>query len=139
MTYIPTELRHQVQERSGGCCEYCRLPDSGGTVAFHIEHIIAQSHGGFTVENNLAYSCSVCNHHKGPNIAAADPETGEPTFLFHPRRNVWEHHFALDGAVIEPRTPEGRATAFVLHFNDRPRIEQREVLLQLGKYPCNKD
>jgi hypothetical protein len=58
---------------------------------------------------------------------------------YNPRRNVWEHHFALDGAVIEPRTPEGRVTVFVLHFNDRPRIELREVLIQLGKYPCSKD
>lgn len=39
----------------------------------------------------------------------------------------------------ELRTPEGRVTVSVLHFNDQPRIEQREVLLQLGKYPCNKD
>jgi len=81
-------------------------------------------------------SCPACNYHKGTNIAAADPETGEPTFLFHPRRNVWNDHFSLVGAVIEPYTPEARATVIVLHFNDRPRIEQRDVLMRLGKYPC---
>jgi hypothetical protein len=88
--------------------------------------------------DNLAYSCSLCNHYKGPNIAAADPETGEPTFLFHPRRHTWADHFTLDGAVIEPQTPEGRATVAVLHFNDQPRVEQRAVLIQLRKYPCTK-
>ncbi len=136
MTYIPSDLRQLVRVRSGDCCEYCLLPEYAGTANYHIEHIIAQSHGGLTVENNLAYSCSTCNHYKGPNIAAADPDTGEPTFLFHPRRHDWNAHFALQGAVIVPQTPEGRATAFVLHFNDLPRIEYRELLMQLGIYPC---
>ena len=139
MTYIPSELRQLASARAGGCCEYCRLPESAGTANFHIEHIIAVSHSGLTTAGNLAYSCSLCNHYKGPNIAAADPETGEPTFLFHPRRHSWDDHFALDGAVIEPRTPEGRATVSVLHLNDQPRVEQRAVLIQLGKYPCTND
>jgi len=136
MTYIPSDLRRLIRERSGNCCEYCRLPEGSVTVTFHIEHIIAQSHGGRTDANNLALSCPACNYHKGTNIAAADPETGEPTFLFHPRRNIWDDHFSLAGAVIEPHTPEARATVAVLHFNDRPRVEQRDVLMRLGKYPC---
>ena len=139
MVYIPSDLRQLTQARAGDCCEYCRLPESAGTANFHIEHIIAVSHGGLTNADNLAYSCSLCNHYKGPNIAAADPETGEPTFLYHPRRDAWDDHFALDGAVIEPQTPEGRATVAVLHFNDQPRVEQREVLIQLRKYPCTED
>ncbi len=104
-----------------------------------MEHIIARSHGGLTDANNLALSCPMCNHYKGSNIAAADPKTGDPTFLFHPRRDIWENHFSLKGATIEPHTPEGRATTFVLHFNDQPRIEQREVLIALGKYPCKQE
>jgi hypothetical protein len=138
MTYIPSALRTLTRTRSGGCCEYCRLPESAVSATFHIEHIIAVSHGGVTDEKNLALSCPMCNHHKGANIAAADPETGNPTFLFHPRRDTWDEHFALNGGVIEPQTPEGRATVYVLHFNDQPRIEQREVLILLRKYPCTK-
>lgn len=140
MTYISTDLRKLIRERSGECCEYCRLPERSSTVMFHIEHIIAVSHGGLTVEANLAYSCAICNHYKGPNIAAADPATGEPTFLFHPRRHVWKNHFKVgDDARIEPHTPEGRATVFVLHLNDLPRIEQRKVLILSGNYPCEKN
>jgi hypothetical protein len=101
-----------------------------------IEHIIAESHGGQTNENNLAYSCPYYNHSKGTNIAAADPETGEPTFLYHPRRHNWGDHFRLNGAVIEALTPEGRATIFVLHLNDSERIEYRRSLLDFGEYPC---
>jgi len=139
MTYIPSELRQLILERSGGCCEYCRLPQSSSTLTFHMEHIIAQSHGGLTDEHNLALSCPICNHYKGPNIAAADPDTGAPTFLFHPRRDRWDEHFSLKGAMIESQTPEGRATAFVLHFNEQSRLKQRDVLIALGSYPCKKD
>jgi hypothetical protein len=136
MSYIPSDLRQLVLERSGGCCEYCRLPQSGGTVSFHIEHIIAQSHGGLTDASNLALSCPTCNYLKGPNIAAADPQTGEPTFLFHPRRDKWDEHFSLDGATIEQHTPEARVTARLLNFNDESRKEQRDILLLRGTYPC---
>lgn len=82
MSYIPTDLRRLILERSGGCCEYCRIHESDSTVKYHIEHIIAISHSGQTVAENLAYSCSGCNLYKRSNIAAADPETGEPCFLF---------------------------------------------------------
>lgn len=111
MVYIPSDLRRLTQERTNGCCEYCRMPESAGSANFHIEHIIAVSHGGLTDADNLAYSCSICNHYKGPNIAAADPETGEPTFLYHPRRHTWDEHFTVIDAVIHAQTPEGRATA----------------------------
>lgn len=136
MTYVSTQLRELTVEHANGCCEYCRIPQAFGAVAFHIEHIIASSHGGETVENNLAFSCSRCNLYKGTNIATADPETGEPTFLFHPRRQRWDEHFRLNGAVIEALTPEARATIFVLHINDQERVEQRELLIQFEQYPC---
>ena len=42
----------------------------------------------------------------------------------------------IDGALIEPLTPEGRATVFVLHLNDSQRVEQRSLLIELGVYPC---
>ena len=95
MTYIPAELRSLILERSGSCCEYCRVHESDSTVKYHFEHIIALSHGGQTVTENLAYSCSRCNIYKGSNIAAADPLTGEPSFLFHPRRQQWSEQFRL--------------------------------------------
>lgn len=136
MSYVPARLRDVVMERAGGCCEYCRVSQNYSDVAFHIEHVIAVSHGGKTVENNLALSCPRCNLLKGTNIAAADPHTDEPTFLFHPRRHKWNEHFRLDSAVIEPLTPEGRATVLVLRLNDQERLEQRELLHAFDHYPC---
>lgn len=72
-------------------------------------------------------------------ISPLPTRNGRTTVLFHPRRHIWADHFALDGVVIEPQTPEGRATVAVPHFNNQPRLEQREVLVQLGKYPCQKN
>src|SRR3990172_2267808 len=135
MTYVPANLRRIIVERSGGCCEYCRLRPDDSSASFHVEHIIAVSHGGQTVEKNLAYSCSRCNLHKGTNIAAADPDSGDPTFLFHPRRQYWDDHFRLVGAVIQPLTAEGRVTVAALHLNDPDRVAQREILRRLNRYP----
>jgi len=136
MSYIPAELRRQITMISGGCCEYCRVSQSDSAERFHIEHIIALYHGGQTVEQNLAFSCSRCNFYKGTNIAAADPDTGEPTFLFHPRRDYWYDHFRLEEGVIRPLTPQGRATLFVLRLNDYERVEFRNLLVLMGTYPC---
>lgn len=98
----------------------------------------APSHGGLTIENILVYSCSHCNSYKGTNIAAADPDSGDPTFLFHPRRHTWDDHFDLVGALIQPLTAEARATVFILHLNDPLRVAQRDILRQLEHYPCPK-
>lgn len=136
MSYVSARLREQIIDRAYGCCEYCRVNQAYADVAFHIEYIIAVSHGGKTVENNLALSCLRCNLYKGTNIAAADPLTGEPAFLFHPRRHRWSDHFQLVGALIEALTAEGRTTLFVLRLNERERLEQRELLLQFDQYPC---
>ena len=92
-----------------------------------------------TSEANLALSCPRCNLFKGTNIAAADPLTDDPTFLFHPRRHIWSDHFQLSGAYIEALSPEGRATVLVLRLNDEARLDQRELLLRFKRYPCLAD
>lgn len=136
MSYIPSDLRREVIERAGDCCEYCRIHQEDSSDGFHIEHIIAVSHGGKTTSENLALSCPRCNLLKGSNIAAADPDTGDPTFLFHPRRQQWDEHFYVDGTHIHPLTAQGRVTVFLLRFNAEERLEHRDLLLQLGRYPC---
>jgi putative hemolysin len=50
-------LRRLVRDRSGGRCEYCRLPEGESLVPFEIEHIIARKHRGRTVASNLAWAC----------------------------------------------------------------------------------
>src|SRR5687767_2461477 len=126
-------MRRAVQERAGGCCEYCRLSRDDHTLPFEIDHIIAAKHRGVTEFDNLCLSCWDCNKAKGSDIASTDPETGQLTHLFHPRRHQWIDHFRLDGAVIVALTPEGRVTEFLLQFNDPEPVSEREVLIQLSR------
>jgi hypothetical protein len=131
---IDQALRSLVRQRAGDVCEYCRLPQASSRyVRFHIEHIIARQHGGPTHAENLALACGYCNHHKGPNIASLDPESGELVPLFHPRRDPWHDHFAWDDTIIVGLTPVGRATIQLLGVNDWQRIELRENLQALGE------
>jgi len=133
---ISAELRRLVVERANNCCEYCRIAQEDRLLPFQVDHIVAIKHGGVDAANNLCLACYKCNGFKGANIASMDPKTGDPVFLFHPRKQRWNDHFRLDGAVIEPLTPEGRVTVLLLRLNSSDRIKQRLVLLELGRFPC---
>lgn len=126
--------RLEVRNRAGNRCEYCRLRQQHEEEnPFHVEHVIAQQHGGTHDLGNLALACSWCNAIKGPNLASLDPDSGELTRLYHPRKDCWEDHFRRDGAFIFGRTGIGRTTAWLLRFNDSDNLAQRQLLLALGE------
>lgn len=137
MAYIDAALRRFVIERAGSCCEYCLLDQQDSPFSFHLEHIISEKHGGATDEDNLCLSCPECNAFKGSDLGSIDSETGLLTPLFHPRRQIWEQHFRLAGTEIEPLTPEGRVTVFLLRLNSVERIAERALLIRLHRYPCH--
>lgn len=119
----------RVRLRAEYRCEYCgtRQVDEP-FFAYQIEHVIAKQHGGLNEESNLALACSHCNLHKGPNLAGIDPITGQLTPLFHPRRQIWDEHFANRGPLLMGRTAVGRATVQVLNMNDRIRVVFRSEI-----------
>ena len=80
-------------------------------------------------------ACPYCNRHKGSDLGSLDPGTGRLTPFFNPRTQVWDDHFALDGALIVPLTPEARVTAMILQLNHPDRVQERESLILAGKYP----
>jgi 5-methylcytosine-specific restriction endonuclease McrA len=131
-TRIPAELRRRVRERAAEICEYCLIPESITLATHAIDHIVAEKHGGLTVADNLALSCTICNGHKGSDLASVDPETGTIVPLFHPRRDRWSDHFFLAGGRFEPRTAIGRATVRLLQLNSPHRIEERRLLVAAG-------
>ena len=133
---IDAAVRDLVRRRAGDRCEYCRLPQGAAEAKFHIEHIFAQQHAPPRADEpeNLALACHRCNLHKGTNLSSVDPVTGEVVPLFHPRRNEWRRHFELQGALIHGLTPTGRATATLLQFNARRRLEFREGLIAEGDF-----
>src|SRR5207237_6053077 len=107
-------------------CEYCHVPDSADALPFHIDHIIAQQHGGKTVATNVCCACYSCNLSKGPNLSGRDDVTGRIVRLFNPRRQKWHLHFRWNGAKLVGKTPIGRATIATLGINSELRVEFRE-------------
>ena len=135
MTYIPLALRRLVSERANYRCEYCLLPEEFSSFPHEPDHIIPLKHGGTTTADNLTLACFWCNRLKGSDLASLDPQTGQITPLFNPRLHAWTDHFRLDGAVIVPLTPEGRATAALLKFSRADCLTARQLLFEAGYYP----
>ncbi len=138
MTYIPAEMRALVLARAYDSCEYCLVHADYAVFVHEIDHVMAEKHGGITVAENLAYACAQCNRFKGSDIATLDPHTGQLAPLFHPRRQRWLEHFYLDGPLIVPRTPTGRATERLLQLNQVDRILLRKELLSMQRYPYQR-
>lgn len=134
-SYIALLLRTLVKERAAFRCEYCLVHEDDVLLPHQYDHIIAEQHGGKTEAANLALACIHCNRKKGPNIASLDPETMQLVTLYNPRIHLWNDHFRLHGAYIQPLTPLGRATAHLLGLNDFDRIQSRENLVIIGRYP----
>ena len=131
-TYVPAELRRLVQQRADRRCEFCLMPETGAFLPHEIDHVIAEKHGGETSEQNLAWTCAVCNKRKGSDLTSIDPHSGEIVALFHPRQDYWSDHFKLAGAAIEPLTPTGRFTVRLLQLNHPDRVEERQALVTAG-------
>ncbi len=125
---MDASTRRLVRERAHDRCEYCGLHQSESPLAaLHIEHIRPRKHGGSDGIDNLALACVECNLHKSSNVAGYDPQTGDLTELFHPRRHRWEEHFERRGLLLLGKTAIGRTTAEVLRLNSEDRLELRRA------------
>jgi len=127
VTYIPAILRSLVYERADGCCEYCLISETVSFAKHQIDHIIAEKHGGQTVQENLALSCALCNKYKGSDLTSIDDETGEIVRLFNPRTDVWSEHFKIGNGTFIGLTPNARVTIRLLQINNSARIEERNI------------
>lgn len=135
-TAARSSLRAKAIRRAKGYCEYCRQPDDRDLNAYshEVDHVISRKHSGKTALDNLAYACFDCNRHKGSDIASIDPQTGELTYLFNPRRQEWYDHFRYDETgVLFPLTAVGRTTAALLRLNAPIRVQARADLIANGK------
>ena len=129
---MQADLLELVWQRANRRCEYCGFPAEWAYQPFQIDHIIAEKHDGQTVADNLALACFDCNSYKGPNIAGFDPETGELSRLYHPRRDRWRDHFVWEGPRLIGRTAIGRTTIRVLQINNPDALNVRRLLLAVG-------
>jgi hypothetical protein len=131
---ISSELRAEVVRRAKFPCEYCLLHEHDAVFPHEVDHIISRQHGGGETSDNLAYACMVCNRYKGSNIASLSA-AGDLIPLFNPRKDRWEDHFRLSGAIIEPLDSTGEVTVRVMRLNIADRVVRRNLLQQLRKYP----
>jgi hypothetical protein len=131
------EQKRRVEQRAGGCCEYCRSQLRFAMQSFAVEHIDPdQEEGGETLAN-LARQCQGCNNHKYAKTTGLDPRSGEQVSLYDPRRHRWGEHFAwsADYTLIVGLTPTGRATVETLHLNRPGLVNLRRVLFAAGEHP----
>jgi len=123
---MDARLRQSVRQRAAGRGEYCGLRQEQEPLAFHVEHITPRQHEGKDTEENLALAWHHCNLHKGPNLSGLDPQTGELTRLFNPRRDDWKDHFTQQGGEITGLSAIGRTTVSLLKMNEHGRSQLRE-------------
>lgn len=132
-TYIPAGLRRLVVNRANGCCEYCLQPEIFSFYSHEIDHVIAEKHGGRTVEENLALACKLCNTFKGSDIASIDPEEKKIVRLYQPRRDRWQNNFQIAEGKLVPITAIARTTVWLLQLNRGDRIKERPMWLLSGQ------
>ena len=77
-------VRDSVRHRARGRCEYFALFDGLHVRPFHVDHVIAQQHGGGDEASNLAWACERCNAFKGSNLATIDADDGSLRALLRP-------------------------------------------------------
>jgi 5-methylcytosine-specific restriction endonuclease McrA len=134
MSRITESQREQVRHRAEGHCEYCRKPELVSTYGYHVDHIIPIAHGGNSEPTNLAWACFECNISEGRDVASYDPVTRLLTPLYNPRTDIWEQHFAFQGARIVGVSAIGRVTVRLLSLNAPDQIETRQLLMDIGEW-----
>ena len=134
-SYISADLRRQVQMRANDLCEYCLIHEDDTVFGCQVDHIVSEKHQGETEADNLCYACAICNRSKGTDIGSIAPSTGDYVRFYNPRTDRWGDHFDLNEAQIVPKTTIGEATAKTLGFSGSERIQEREALRSVGRYP----
>jgi HNH endonuclease len=131
------KLKELVYARALGLCEYCKSPANISSQPFILEHILPQSKGGETKEDNMALSCQGCNNYKYNKTTGIDKITLQDTPLFNPRQDEWEQHFAWSAEANEVLgiTATGRVTVDTLKLNRQELKNLRSLLISVGKHP----
>ena len=136
-SYVPAALRQKVAEQARHRGGYCRTSETIAGTPMEIEHLVPESLGGPTAEDNLWLACSLCNRHKGDRTAAEDPASGQVVPLFNPRLRTWAEHLAWieSGARIAGLTAIGRATVEALELNRPVLARARQRWVEAGWHP----
>lgn len=134
---VSDAIRAEVIGLARGVCEYCPCPERYSSTTFSIDHITPRSRGGTDEPGNLAFACQGCNNKKFIAMKHADPVSGATVYLFHPRRDRWDEHFAWspDHLTLVGITAVGRASIERMDLNRCNVVALREVLANAGVHP----
>ena len=126
-----------ISQRAAHRSEYCLAPEAIFSFPFEVEHIIPLSRGGADDDSNLALACRSCNIHKSNFLTGIEETINEEVRLFHPRTDIWEHHFQVEveTGLVRGLTSVGRASIQRLQMNHSLQSLARLRWLQLGLYP----
>jgi hypothetical protein len=130
-------IRHAVQERAEGICEYCRSSMEVTGQDFTLDHILPASRGGSDDGANLCFCCFWCNSYQQATTEAPDPRTRRFVPLFNPRTSNWDEHFRWSPTLtrIIGRTAVGRATIQTLQLNRPTLVRSRQLWARHGLHP----
>ncbi len=136
MGNVSKSLKAKIIEQERNRCGYCLSEQLRVYALLEIEHIIAKSRGGETIEENLWLACPLCNRFKGKQIYGIDPKTKEKIRLFNPRTQIWKEHFefSADGIEIIGKTVIGKATVVALQLNNYLAVRTRKDWVKVGWY-----
>ncbi len=136
-TRIRAALRQRVCATARFRCGYCQSSQHIIGPLLEIEHIIPEAHGGSAEELNLWIACPRCNKHKSDRMEGIDPLDGSIVRFFNPRTDHWQEHFEWIelGAMVQGKTPIGRATAHALDMNNLDIVAARRLWIAAGWHP----
>lgn len=134
---VPRDVRLRVADAAHFRCAYCQTAERIVGPMLEIDHIVPESLGGSSDEENLTLACPLCNSYKGTQLAAPDPISGEMVPLFHPHQQRWEEHFEWreGGVVVHGITAVGRATVAALQMNHPDVVKTRLLWVSVGWHP----
>lgn len=134
---IARATRRRVAAAARFRCGYCQTSQAVIGPLLEIDHLQPEALGGSSEEANLWLACPHCNGAKGSRTTARDTATGENVPLFNPRLEHWSEHFQWvdSGAIIEGRTPAGRATVAALNMNHPDIVAARRLWITVGWHP----
>jgi hypothetical protein len=95
----------------------------------HLDHIIAEKHGGPTISVNLAWAFAQRTEYRWPRSLYWGTDT-----TIYPRTDQWADHFEWDGVSLRGKTPIGRTTVAVLAPNVADSIAVRQALRDEGLF-----
>jgi 5-methylcytosine-specific restriction endonuclease McrA len=86
-TYIPKALRQKVAAQAKYRCGFCLSQEKITGFSMEVDHIVPETIGGPTVEENLWLACSFCNTAKNNRASQVTARKSWVSVGWHPPKD----------------------------------------------------